>query len=746
MGDRMSEHRSNSEAFQRLISAQPTFQVADWRSFARSTLRQLQEAPNANRFFLANKIALTSEVFQVNNLRESLARASSMTTQFPDTEIEVAWAAEAHSEHRAERAETRGFVVHPKPAALQALLRLCKTFPTLEHLRSALCATGAITTIETSDNALISPVKNLLQSLEAFGVSASELPYAACEHDCVQDRKDDIQDLWGTFSTRLQVALETNRPIVIVAASVGHLPRALRELSPAAVRLAPLDAEVLLEHLHYCRSFTDRHAEAYVPLDLPPDTRLESMSMSDLALALRAPTAPAVIRQIKGRLVPAKPEGAPRLEKFPMMPELQTAIDQILRDLRDWRAGRIPWRDVTRGLLLVGPPGSGKTEIARLLSNEAGISLHATSVASWHASGDRYSGFMRSMSGFFARAVTSSPSIVFIDELDAIGDRARAHDHNSSYTDGVVTALLEQLDGVASLEGVIVLAATNHLGKIDAAIRRPGRFDRIITLRNPTPDLMPKVFAYHVGEDVGASELCAVAAQSAGMSGADVAGVVRAARAIARREQRRLTKNDLEQALAHIRRPMSAQMRERIAIHEAGHAIVAAACNLGQPEMIAITDGAGVMQHSWTDLEGDEATFTNYITLLLAGREAERLLLGDISAGAGGAEESDLARASAIAAAMEVSFGLGSDGPLWRSTRQNAVAQLSGDVALRKSVQARLGFAEDRAQRVLKVNRLPLKQLAECLVKASVVYGSDLASLLSSVPPFERIGAPNLSE
>jgi ATP-dependent Zn protease len=139
------------------------------------------------------------------------------------------------------------------------------------------------------------------------------------------------------------------------------------------------------------------------------------------------------------------------------------------------------------------------------------------------------------------------------------------------------------------------------------------------------------------------------------------------------------------------------------------------------------------MQHTWADLEGDESSLMAQLILLLAGREAERLLLGTVSAGAGGPEESDLARASEIAAAMEVSYGLGTDGPLWRATRRCAVDVMADDLSLRARVRARLDAAEKRAMATLVVNKAALQQIAATLGEASVVYGADLTALLSGV-------------
>jgi hypothetical protein len=674
---------------------------------------------------------------RISDFLDALAPDTAVADLLDEDEIQTAEAAGEDLERIAVGRDPRIRAMHPRPAVLQALLRICRTFPTSKHMRRALCARGAIVALETGDVTLIAAMSDLLQAGEALGLTADELPYVTSAADAVRDTKDVSTDLWGCVSPGLRAALERGRPIVVITGSTAVLPAALRGLSPTSFRLAPMDAEVLLEHLRHSHSQTRRIAEGLVRPHLPDDHVLARLRMPDLALALRAETPLKVAQQLASRLTPASPGGS-RLADFPMAPELRLAVDQMLSDLRDWKAGRLAWRDVKRGLLLVGPPGSGKTEVARLLAKEADIVLHAASVASWHASGDRYSGFLRAMTGFFARAGSDAPAIAFIDELDAIGDRSRPHDQNSSYTDGIVAALLEQLDGMSAREGVIMLAATNHLGKIDAAIRRGGRFDRIITLRNPTPDLMPKVFSYHIGSDLAGTNLSELAARAAGMSGADVAALVRAARAQARAERRSLSYEDLAGALAKIRAPMSAGLRRRIAAHEAGHAVVAVACGLGVPTLVAITDGGGIMEQTWDAVEGGEDGLMHHITCLLAGRAAEHLLLGDISAGAGGPKDSDLAQATQIAAALEVSYGLGADGPLWRATRHDAVNVMADDPSLRTRVRARLDSTEKQATSVLRLNRTVLEQVATALENASVIYGSELTELLSGVVSYDK--------
>jgi ATP-dependent Zn protease len=409
----------------------------------------------------------------------------------------------------------------------------------------------------------------------------------------------------------------------------------------------------------------------------------------------------------------------------------------MLQDIRDWRAGRLDWEEVMRGLLLSGPTGSGKTEIARLLAREAGFDVRATSVAEWLGSGTRGGDTIRQMRQFFADAQANVPCIVFIDELDAIGNRARPHDHNSSWTDTIVTALLECLDGFGARTGIVLLAATNHVDKIDTAIRRPGRFDKLLHLDYPDLEQMPAVFRWHLKSDLPDADLSALIPQSVGMSGAQVGGVVREARARARRAKRALSLADLHACLETGRPPQPPALRERVAVHEAGHVIAAMATGAAQPYCAAITLWGGFVRQTRRVHANCRADIEAEIIALLAGRAAERLVFDDVSGGAGGDEDSDLARATKLAAAFELSFGLSLSlrGPVWLGTPDEAIAQMRTNPALQERVALHLQRLEAVARSILEQNRHILDDLAIDLLTCHVLHGAALEVHLNRIDP-----------
>ena len=247
-----------------------------------------------------------------------------------------------------------------------------------------------------------------------------------------------------------------------------------------------------------------------------PDTSLNATRM---LRALRAKAKPAAARQ-------------PGFESLHGMPEALDWGRRLHRDLLDYRAGALSWEDVDHGLLLSGPPGVGKTRYAAALAVECGVPLVQGSLAAWQGSGEGHLGhLLRAMASTFAEARRKAPCILFLDELDGVGDR-RVMRWNKDYSAQVVNALLEHLDGVAGRPGVVVVGATNFPGSIDAALRRAGRLDRHLRLSLPDADARALILAQYAG--VAPEDAREPAIDMVGTSGADLEAVARDARRLAR--------------------------------------------------------------------------------------------------------------------------------------------------------------------------------------------------------------------
>ncbi|CAN7363073.1 AAA family ATPase [Rhizobium rhizogenes] len=335
---------------------------------------------------------------------------------------------------------------------------------------------------------------------------------------------------------------------------------------------------------------------------------------------------------------------------------------QLASDLDLWRRKKLSWSDVDRGLLLSGPPGVGKTIFARALANTCGVQFVATSVAQWQATG-HLGDTLKAMRNEFAKAFAECPSILFIDELDSIGDRATFPADHANYSTQVVNALLECLDGTATRDGVVVVGATNHPDKIDAAVRRPGRLDRHVVIDLPNQEDRLAIVRQQLGPD-GSFPLGDLGPLTEAMAGADLAQLVRDAKRLARREGRGLVLADLTSQLPPLI-PITGPFRRSAAVHEAGHALVGVRLEYGRfrgafvhrqlnPRFKEQQAGAAGFELPVVWLR-NEQRFRDQICVLLAGIAAEKLIFGSHSDGA----EADLAEATKLALEMETQNGMG---------------------------------------------------------------------------------------
>ncbi len=346
--------------------------------------------------------------------------------------------------------------------------------------------------------------------------------------------------------------------------------------------------------------------------------------------------------------------------------EFREIVD-FLKDPAKYRAvgGRLP-----RGALLVGPPGTGKTLLARAIAGEARVPFFSLSG----------SGFVELFVGvgaarvrsLFAQARRLAPSIVFIDELDAIGktrggSRGGSHDEREQ----TLNQLLVEMDGIDGDRSVIILAATNRPEMLDPALLRPGRFDRTVTVDRPDVlgrEAILKVHAARVplAADVNLRELAAL---TPGFVGADLANLVNeAALKAARKGRRSVGREDLEDALERgvaglerKRRLMRPADKERVACHEAGHALVACLLPGADPlhKVSIIPRGLAALGYTLQRPEDDRyliarSELLGQIKVLLGGTIAEEMIYREPSTGA----QNDLERASRIARSMVKQFGM----------------------------------------------------------------------------------------
>jgi cell division protease FtsH len=455
------------------------------------------------------------------------------------------------------------------------------------------------------------------------------------------------------------------------------------------------------------------------------------------------------LTRAKARVIDAE-RPATRFADVAGYPAVKTEVSEVVDYLRDPSRYRRAGARGPRGVLMAGPPGTGKTLLARAVAGEAHVPFFSVSGP----------GFVEMFVGvgaarvrdLFEQARTRGPAIVFIDEIDALGARS---DHGgfggSDEREQTLNQLLTEMDGFDESGGVVVLAATNRPDALDPALRRPGRFDREVIVPLPDRSERQAILASHArGKTLSSDvDLGQAAAATPGFSGADLANLVNEAALTAVRAGRTtLTAADFADARDRVllgtrhTSPLAPGELATVAVHEAGHALVAALSPHADPVSRVTVLGAGQALGLTEMVPADdrrlygESYLADTLAVRLGGRAAERLVCGEASTGAA----DDLASATALATQMVREFGLSDKiGPVSYTGPSSGQSYLWA-VAPRgysehtqwlvdEEVAALLTKAEARARDLLTRHQEALAQLTAALMEQETISGDQVRAL-----------------
>ncbi|WHA43276.1 AAA family ATPase [Agrobacterium larrymoorei] len=406
-------------------------------------------------------------------------------------------------------------------------------------------------------------------------------------------------------------------------------------------------------------------------------------------------------------------------------------------DLADYKAGKIDWDDVDPGVLLSGPPGSGKTMFVKALGSTCRVPVIYGSPAAWQEAGS-LDAHLKAMRNSFDEAKSAAPALLFIDEVDTLGTRG-SKDNNQLYGRAVITAFLELLDGFDRRSGVVVVAACNHPQHLDPAIKRAGRLDRHLEISLPDSESRLSILRHYSEVDFDERHFEMLSLASDGLSGADIKRIVRDAKRSARRRNETLTSDHiLEHMPALLRLPE--EYIKAVAVHEAGHAIVAAEVGLPVGDIrLSSHKVDGHQMSTLGEVSYSHSMFTrrtraHYIDQLcvcLAGMAAEIEIFGSFADFSAGSDLADLSVATRIATLLEGALGMGETLIVESMTPDRLETLRDNNPELRRQADATIAASFERTKIIIRDNRRALDAIIEELIETRLMSGDELRKILA---------------
>ena len=431
--------------------------------------------------------------------------------------------------------------------------------------------------------------------------------------------------------------------------------------------------------------------------------------------------------------------------------EAKENLTEIVDYLHDPSKYKDIGASMPKGILLVGPPGTGKTMLAKAVAGEANVPFFSMSGSEFV---EMFVGMGASkVRDLFKQAKEKAPCIVFIDEIDAIGKKRDGQIGGNDEREQTLNQLLTEMDGFEGNSGVMILAATNRPDALDPALTRPGRFDRRVPVELPDLKGREEILKVHakkikIADDV---DFKLIARMASGASGAELANIINEAALRAVRDKRKfVNQSDLEESIEVViagyqkkNSILTDAEKWRVSYHEVGHALVAAKQTNSAPvtKITIIPRTSGALGYTMQVDEGNHYLMTkseleNKIATLTGGRAAEEVVFGDVSTGA----SNDIEQATKLARAMITRYGMSKDFDMVALETVNN-RYLGGDTSLvasaetaaviDKQVVALVKAQHEKAAQILMENREKLEEISHFLYEKETITGDEFMEILN---------------
>ena len=423
---------------------------------------------------------------------------------------------------------------------------------------------------------------------------------------------------------------------------------------------------------------------------------------------------------------------------------------------------------IPKGVLLVGPPGTGKTLLAKAIAGEASVPFFTISGSDFM---ELFVGVGASrVRDLFDKAKKASPCIIFIDEIDAIGrQRGTGLGGGNDEREQTLNQLLVQMDGFETNEGIIIIAATNRADILDPALMRPGRFDRQIYIHVPDVKGREEILKVHSRNKKFAKnvDFKQIARVTSGFTGAEIENLLNESAILAARDNKaEITMKDITEAIDKV--TMGPQKKSRVvterdkkitAYHESGHAIVSKLVKNADPvHEVSIVPRGNAAGYTVSRPETDDTHITksklyDMITMMLSGRKAEEIFIGDYTTGA----SNDLERATSIARKMVVDFGMGEETGLMHLGSENSYF-FGKDYVERNNysehyaniidndIKKILNKCAEESEKIINANKKKLNTMVEVLLAKDTIYSDEVDMIMNGATSAEIIDKINADE